>query len=77
MSSGVHAVLLATKLCKTVNLFGFSHDPAGKWITRPAHYYYSKVPIARTVWSNNQWQFEAWLVRLLHLADAMTLCTSA
>lgn len=27
MSSGVHAALMATRLCKTVNLFGFSHDP--------------------------------------------------
>jgi hypothetical protein len=27
MSSGVHAALLAARLCKTVNLFGFSHDP--------------------------------------------------
>lgn len=77
MSSGVHTALLAGRLCKTVNLFGFSHDPNGKWIAQPDHYYKNIEPIAIEDWVGSPWQFEAWMLRMLHLGNSMNMCTSS
>ncbi|KAK3283057.1 hypothetical protein CYMTET_9226 [Cymbomonas tetramitiformis] len=75
MSSGMHSVLLATRLCNTVNVFGFSHDPEGKWLQDPKFYYKSRAGLKKELWNNNVWRYEGMLLRALHLSDHVALCT--
>ena len=66
MSSGVHGVLMALKMCEEVDLFGFSvsMDNFAKSFNhgRPSE--------------SHSWEFETMLMRLLYFTGAINVCNS-
>ena len=67
LPTGLHAIMLATMMCDVVNLFGFSYDmkmlESRKDTTSPR------------VSSSHAWGVDTAMLRLLHLSDAINLCT--
>ena len=71
LSSGVHAALLATRVCKQISMFGFTMDAAD--FNRTAHY----RPIDERHSRAHNWSFDVVLLRLLHILGAVSLCSVA
>jgi len=69
LSSGIHAVLMATKACQRTNLFGFSYSQM-VLRSRPGH-----MNKGHTMHKAHAWEFDVLVIRLLHLAGHAHICT--
>ena len=70
LSSGIHSAFLATQVCDRVNLFGFSYS-SDVLRTRPGH-----MDKHHTMHSAHSWEFDVLVIRLLHLAGDVNICTA-
>eukprot|EP00958_Prasinococcus_capsulatus_P007214 scaffold668_cov385-Prasinococcus_capsulatus_cf.AAC.19 len=61
LSSGMHAILIASKACDHVNLFGFSYMPQ-QLKKRNGH-----LGQKKTFYAGHSWEFDFLVIRLLHL----------
>jgi hypothetical protein len=82
MSTGMHAVLLATQLCDEVNLFGFSSspqvDPAEVDRSSPGTDRYFDAKESAQDDDGIDWkrrEYETRMLQMLHLASRAALCT--
>uniref|UniRef100_A0A061R9U1 Beta-galactoside alpha--sialyltransferase 1 n=1 Tax=Tetraselmis sp. GSL018 TaxID=582737 RepID=A0A061R9U1_9CHLO len=69
LSSGIHGVLLALRLCERVNLFGFSLYNGS--VSNPVHF----RPISEQPSQAHSWSFDVLLLRLLHFSGKVNACT--
>eukprot|EP00899_Mesostigma_viride_P013167 jgi/Mesvir1/21851/Mv04230-RA.1 len=70
LSSGVHAVFLASKLCHVVNLFGFSYTE--RMLASNAGHYNRKHMMHR----DHSWSFDALLLRLFRYSRTINICSA-
>ena len=70
LSSGIHSAFLATQVCDRTNLFGFSYS-SEVLRTRPGH-----MDKHHTMHSAHSWEFDVLVIRLLHLAGDVNICTA-
>jgi hypothetical protein len=70
LSSGLHGIFLAMRMCETVNLFGFSIDLPG--VATRVHF----RPIVERPSAAHSWAFDTLLLRLLDLSGRVNLCTA-
>mmetsp|Transcript_37894 Transcript_37894/g.119619 ORF Transcript_37894/g.119619 Transcript_37894/m.119619 type:complete len:111 (+) Transcript_37894:946-1278(+) len=71
ITSGAKTALLAQKLCRTVDAFGFSYSQQ-LLRTRPGHMDDGQWGMS----SAHAWDFEVMLIRLLHMAGRIDICTA-
>eukprot|EP00899_Mesostigma_viride_P027079 jgi/Mesvir1/7556/Mv19298-RA.1 len=67
MSSGMHGLFLSLIFCTTVDVYGFSLAPDGSF----ADSFARKAPS-----EGISWEFEALVVKLLHFAGGINVCTT-
>mmetsp|Transcript_21255 Transcript_21255/g.72390 ORF Transcript_21255/g.72390 Transcript_21255/m.72390 type:complete len:254 (-) Transcript_21255:1834-2595(-) len=68
LNSGIHAVFLAMQMCESVNIFGFSYLPEQLSVRSDA--------ISPRKSPHHDWGFDTYVLRLLHLAGMVNLCTT-
>ena len=72
--SGTHALFMATMTCDTVHLYGLSYTGDQVYFRRGnMHDEFRKsswVP-----YEHHGWEFDGYLLRLLHLAGRVSICT--
>eukprot|EP00854_Cymbomonas_tetramitiformis_P012725 gene12725-15049_t len=68
LSSGMHGVLLAIQLCQEVNLYGFSLSKME--LEKQVHF----RPIRERPSQAHDWDFDALVYRLLHIAGRIQIC---
>eukprot|EP00958_Prasinococcus_capsulatus_P014406 scaffold1517_cov397-Prasinococcus_capsulatus_cf.AAC.14 len=69
LSSGVHALLLASQLCTEISLFGFSYEQI-QLQTFSGHYNRKKA-----MYQGHSWEFDVLLIRFFHLIGVSGICT--
>lgn len=85
LSSGMHALLMATQMCDRVNVFGFSLAATSAAVPGavaatadgvPRRYYGAVADSEKPgLWRNHAWQFEANALKLLALSGAVNVCS--
>mmetsp|Transcript_32800 Transcript_32800/g.45552 ORF Transcript_32800/g.45552 Transcript_32800/m.45552 type:complete len:412 (-) Transcript_32800:48-1283(-) len=69
LPSGTHALFMSAMACEKVNVFGVSYT--GKAVfARSAHVQYKWAP-----YEHHNWEWDGFLLRVLHLANRLTICT--
>jgi len=69
INSGVKAILMATHLCSSIDVYGISYTERS---AKTGHFGNAKHTPTRF----HAWDFDATLLRLLHLTRIVTVCTS-
>ena len=72
MTSGMHAVLGMVRSCENLDVYGFTTDLNNKgpyWFT-------GRTAPPRSGQTQHAWDHERMVLRLLHAAGAVNLCTS-
>lgn len=70
LSSGIHSLIIATQICRRVNMFGFTYS-TDVLKTRPGH-----MDKPHTMHDAHSWENDVMLIRLLHLAGLINICTA-
>ena len=69
INSGLHAVLLAQNMCKTIGVFGLSYEE--KHASGGGHFGNKQHVMSK----KHDWGFDTLVLRVLHLAKQCALCT--